>query len=220
MAIDYYNQVAPRYEKQFYPDTTSSHYKVARKGLYAVCASGMGPGKNVLELGCGTGVYTRLFLATGANVLSVDGSSGMLAIAKKKVNANFMLMDINKLSFDPVFDCVVGIYILQYVDIQNVLARVYHVLKPGGVAVFIESNVFNPVTLWYAAKNQVAHPLPRWRYASIMKKIGFSNIKTWPFEFMPTFMDKLDFLPLTVFMEKIPLLKELAGSVFVTGVTV
>lgn len=214
MAIDYYNCEAFRYEKQFYPDTLGSHIKIADKALRVIQACNIESGSKVLELGCGTGIYTRTFASIGAIVTAVDGSTGMLNLARIKGGATFVLADVNELQFGPEFDCVVGVYILQYTNIENVLTRVKSALKPGGRVAFIESNVFNPVTLWCAWRNKVAHPLPRWEYERIMNGIGFHKVKTIPFEFTPTFFNGHITWP-----EKVPILREFAGSVIVTGVT-
>ena len=41
--------------------------------------------KNILELGCGTGSYTKYFLKNKFKITAVDQSRYMLTIAKKKI---------------------------------------------------------------------------------------------------------------------------------------
>lgn len=216
MAVNYYDKVAFQYEKQFYPDNDISNIKIADKALRVISATEMKKGKNVLELGCGTGIYTKLFACTGASIVAVDGSAEMLKFAKSKLDGkvSFVHTNVEDLAFAPVFDCIVGVYILQYTNIPYVLRLVKRMLKDDGKIAFIESNIFNPITLWYAYKNKVAHPLPRFMYSNILRNIGFKNVETTPFEFVPSFCD----LPKLhkVKFDAVPIVKELAGSVLVT----
>jgi ubiquinone/menaquinone biosynthesis C-methylase UbiE len=213
MAINYYDRIATNYDRRFYPDTSSSNHKVIDKAMRIINATRMGREQNVLELGCGTGIYTRIFSAFTTNIMAVDGSQNMLDIAKTRVKGNvfFKQADINTLLLEPVFDCIVGVYILQYVDVRNVLFRVSKMLKPGGRVAFIEPNALNPLIKWWEYKNQVSHALPRWEYVRIMKEMGFKDARSQPFEFTPS-----NFNLRVNWLEKIPLVKELAGSVIIT----
>lgn len=67
-------------------------------------------GARVLELGCGTGSFTRLLLDAGAQLTSLDGSSRMIERARKKApRATFQQVDLRTFeaptasSFDVVF---------------------------------------------------------------------------------------------------------------------
>jgi demethylmenaquinone methyltransferase / 2-methoxy-6-polyprenyl-1,4-benzoquinol methylase len=61
----------------------------------AVARLSLGSGSRVLELGCGTGSFTRLLLGTGASVTSVDGSARMLERARSKAaGATFECQDL------------------------------------------------------------------------------------------------------------------------------
>src|SRR5436305_1969786 len=42
------------------------------------------PGERILDLACGDGVLTEKIIARGAEVVSVDGSSDMIAAARKR----------------------------------------------------------------------------------------------------------------------------------------
>jgi ubiquinone/menaquinone biosynthesis C-methylase UbiE len=213
MAINYYDRIASNYDRMFYPNTSSSNHKVIDKAMRIINATRMGREQNVLELGCGTGIYTRIFAAFTTNIIAVDGSQNMLDIAKTRVKGNviFKQADINNLLLEPVFDCIVGVYILQHVDVRNVLFRVSKMLKPGGRVAFIEPNALNPLIKWWEFKNKVSHALPRWEYVKIMKEVGFKDAKSQPFEFTPSnFNFRVNWL------EKIQLVKELAGSVIIT----
>ena len=213
MAINYYDRIAASYDQRFYPNTTLTNQKIIDKALRIINASKMGREQNVLELGCGTGIYTRIFAAFTTNLIAVDGSQRMIDIAKTRVKGNviFKQADINNLLFEPIFDCIVGVYILQYVDVRKVLFRVSKMLKPGGRVAFIEPNALNPLIKWWEFKNKVSHALPRWEYVRIMKEVGFKDATSQPFEFTPP-----NFNHRITWPEKIPLVKEFAGSVLIT----
>jgi len=71
------------------------------------------PGDRVLELGCGTGLMTRILLDRGAVVTSVDRSEPMLARARVRApEATFIASDV--LAFEPgaKYDRVIFSYIL------------------------------------------------------------------------------------------------------------
>ena len=71
------------------------------------------PGMRVLELGCGTGLMTRLLLDRGAIVTSVDRSAPMLARARERApEATFISSDVTTFSTDDTFERVILSYIL------------------------------------------------------------------------------------------------------------
>jgi ubiquinone/menaquinone biosynthesis C-methylase UbiE/uncharacterized protein YbaR (Trm112 family) len=99
-------------------------------------------GMDVLDLGCGTGNFTRLFsdLAKPGAVIGMDLSlpmlkKGMNRLAEQK-NSDFMLMraDVMKWPFAPeTFDrihCAGSLHL--FPDPQNVFDSVYRSLKKGG----------------------------------------------------------------------------------------
>jgi ubiquinone/menaquinone biosynthesis C-methylase UbiE len=76
----------------------------------AIAHLAMLPGTRVLELGCGTGSFTRLFLERGADVTAIDGAHRMLLRARRKApGAEFAQVDLRAFEapecarFDMVF---------------------------------------------------------------------------------------------------------------------
>ena len=51
----------------------------------AISLTGIGPGSQVLDLGCGPGAFCRLAADAGARVTGLDSSPGMLQIANERV---------------------------------------------------------------------------------------------------------------------------------------
>jgi SAM-dependent methyltransferase len=99
----------------------------------------------VVELGCGTGVTAVRLLAAGFEVVAIDSSPAMLAIARKRapratfVEASFVTAEI------PPCDAVIAVgevfnYLFDTANtpkaLERVFARVFKALWPGGVFLF------------------------------------------------------------------------------------
>jgi ubiquinone/menaquinone biosynthesis C-methylase UbiE len=97
------------------------------------------PKTNWLELGCGTGHWTKFFSECGFQVTAVDNSEAMLEIARSKnlENVQFLNADAARLPFpDGHFSGIVSITMLEFVDdLELVLNEIDRVLKPGGTLV-------------------------------------------------------------------------------------
>jgi ubiquinone/menaquinone biosynthesis C-methylase UbiE len=103
-------------------------------------------GQDLLELGCGTGEYTVVYAHLGARVLAVDLSAVAIEVARER--ARFYGLE-DRITFicasaedapcpDQAFDAVVGTYILHHLEIEAAARRIKRMLKPGGVALFLE----------------------------------------------------------------------------------
>jgi len=90
---------------------------------------------NLLDVGCGSGIFSSLAHATGAKVTGIDASEPLIAEAKQRVpSANFSVGEMEELPFgDAVFDVVTGFNSFQYAaNVKNALTEAKRVLKPGG----------------------------------------------------------------------------------------
>jgi ubiquinone/menaquinone biosynthesis C-methylase UbiE len=99
----------------------------------------LAPGARVLDLGCGTGVPTAGMLTeSGLEVVGVDASTEMLALARRNVPAGrFVAMDLMELDgslgeFDGVC-AFFSLLMLRREDIPRVLRRTKALLRPGAV---------------------------------------------------------------------------------------
>ena len=94
-------------------------------------------GKKVLDVGCGFGRDSKHFAENGFNVIGIDASLGMLKLAEKVPLAQFMLMDMLKLSFkDKSFDgiwCCASLLHVRHEEAAFVLKGFKRVLKQGGI---------------------------------------------------------------------------------------
>ncbi len=102
-------------------------------------------GKTILEYGCGAGVYTVVLAARGAKVIAFDISPELLALTKKRVEANqvegvqLLLGTAHSLPFpDESIDIIFGMAILHHLDVEVASKELWRVLSKGGRAIFKE----------------------------------------------------------------------------------
>lgn len=108
-------------------------------------AVGKANGKNLLELGCGTGKYSIQFAKLGCNVTAMDYSKKMLEIAEQKAKnekakINFLQKNMLDFHFEKKFDTIVSFdslnHALSKFEMETVLRNVFNSLKNGGIFVF------------------------------------------------------------------------------------
>jgi len=100
----------------------------------------IGPGSDVLELGCGAGLPMTAALADGRTVTGVDISAAQIELATRLVpGATFVHADMLEVRFEPSsFDAVAAFYSLPHVprdEVPALLGRIAGWLRPGGVFV-------------------------------------------------------------------------------------
>lgn len=93
------------------------------------------PAGRALDAACGTGRYAEWLAAAGHEVVGVDGSPDMLAIARAKLpSAAFHRGELTRLPLpDAAVDLVVcGLALTHQPDLRPVFAEFARVLRPGG----------------------------------------------------------------------------------------
>jgi len=101
----------------------------------------------VLELGCGRGDLTLELLRRGAEVVAVDMSPAMVALARGRApEARFLVAPVEETGLDSAgFDRVVGKWILHHADVPDTGREVARLLRRGGRAAFFENQDRNPL---------------------------------------------------------------------------
>ena len=102
--------------------------------------------KSIIDLGCGTGGHAIPLAKRGYQVTGIDSSREMISVAKKKaanfkLNIDFRVMDLRRLSLGRSFDaaiCMFSVtnYFMTDKDLNNFLSRVRDHLSQGGLYIF------------------------------------------------------------------------------------
>lgn len=109
----------------------------------ALRQAGLQPGMHAVDVACGTGAVTRAILEVlkgDGRVLGVDPSDGMLAVARKRVTAEFQKGHAEALPAETAsFDFLSMGYALRHVAQLETAFREYkRVLRPGGRVLVLE----------------------------------------------------------------------------------
>jgi SAM-dependent methyltransferase len=197
-------------------------------------SSHLKPGMTILELGCGTGYFTRELKHSGAEIVAIDISPELLEIAKAESsapNVRYEIQNACALTYpDGIFDSVVGSSILHHLEIEEALAEVYRVLKPGGTIYFTEPNMLNPQIAiqknvpWVKRRlgdspNETA--FFRWPLRRLLEETGYRDVHVDPFDFLHPkipvrWINRMG--ALADFLENVPVISEFAGSLYIRAI--
>ncbi|MBC8088794.1 MAG: class I SAM-dependent methyltransferase [Phycisphaerae bacterium] len=104
--------------------------------------------RTVLEIGCGTGKNTEWIAEYASQLIAMDFSEGMLAVAQQRVSKHsvrFIQHDVRErwpIENDSV-ETIIGNLVLEHVhDLRPVYAEAARVLRPGGELYFCELHPF------------------------------------------------------------------------------
>ena len=135
---DQYEGVADSYDQTFKLLPSREH--VEAFSLYRLL--GDLSGRSVLDLACGTGIFTRAIHRWGAaRVVGVDISEDMVRVARAHeadapLGLEYVVGDAAALDAIGQFDCVVGIFLLGYANSRDMLVQMgksaARNLRPGG----------------------------------------------------------------------------------------
>ena len=146
-----YKIYAPVYDRVFAPSFAEGHTRMVE-------ALDAQPGERVLEVGVGTGISLRHYVA-GVRVDALDFSTAMLKKAQKRLDkaevaaeVTLHQMDAHKLEFDDdTFDhAVVAHAIAVVAEPEVVLREMIRVTQPGGKLVVVNHYKDDPGKLWRA----------------------------------------------------------------------
>jgi ubiquinone/menaquinone biosynthesis C-methylase UbiE len=109
----------------------------------------------VLDIGCGSGILAFELAQYYDNVVAVDLSAKMLAIAREKrsaPNIEYIQMDASQLAIERQFDLIVSATTLHHLKhLPSTLLSIKKLLNPHGKIVFLDniSEVETPATIGY-----------------------------------------------------------------------
>ncbi len=212
--------------------TPAGKLRAARRAALIAAGGRLQAGARVLEVGCGTGLFTERFAATGANLTAIDISEDLLAFARGRrldpAQVRFMRGRFEDLRGEPPFDAVIGSSVLHHLDLDDALDTARLLLRPGGYLSFAEPNLLNPQVFLerrfsslpmfsYVSPDETA--FVRWRLADTLGRHGYTDIRITPFDWLHPATPPWLIAPvrqLTRLLERIPLVRECAGSIAIT----
>jgi len=109
-------------------------------------------GMDILDLGCGPGIYTEKLALQGHQITGIDFSRNSIAYAKdqakeKNLSIEYLCQNYLELEFNNGFDLIFIIYtdfgVLVPKERDRLLENIYNALKPGGAFIFDVINYRN-----------------------------------------------------------------------------
>lgn len=231
----HFDTFADRYDYNYHYTKPFTKYKIDKKSrefVRLVRSNYLRNRIKVLEIGCGTGEYTKHLAKRmpEAQIIGLDISRNVIKIAKTKCkkfkNTSFIIRSAYKTGFkENSLDVVCGFYVLHHLEIPRVRKEILRILKPDGLVFFYEPNVLNPIVYLIKSskilKKIVGDSPDEWAINPLSVKKVFSPFEVlniaqtefiWPVDSLPLnllkFMDRA-----TSFLRFVPLIKYLGGSV-------
>jgi 2-polyprenyl-3-methyl-5-hydroxy-6-metoxy-1,4-benzoquinol methylase len=131
-------------------------------------------GMNILDFGCGTGIFSEQFDKIGANVIGVDVSQELVERNRSLIpTIDFRLTSGDTLDFpNNKFDLIHSMMVLQHIpgNIRCSIVKEFNrTLKPGGYVMIVES-------IYQADSSAHLFPISEHEWVSLFEKNGFRLI--------------------------------------------
>ena len=111
--------------------------------------------RNILEIGCGTGAFSRLLAKRAEKVIALDLSPQMIRLARENSklypNIDFIESDVMTYQLpDDHFDGIASLTTLHHLPMTDILKKIKKTLKPGGTLVCLDLyQRSNPTDLFF-----------------------------------------------------------------------
>jgi 2-polyprenyl-3-methyl-5-hydroxy-6-metoxy-1,4-benzoquinol methylase len=174
--------------------TPAGRVRARRRAALILEHAGVGPSSRILEVGCGSGLFTELFAESGAEIVALDLSPELLALARRRglpQRVRFVEQCLEEFDRETGFDAVVGSSVLHHLDLVPALRRAFALLAPGGRLSFAEPNMLNPQIFaertfrrWFpqVSPDETAFVKPRLRRQ--LHAAGFEDVDIEPFDWL------------------------------------
>jgi SAM-dependent methyltransferase len=98
---------------------------------------------SALEIGCGSGEFTRLLARRARRVTALDLSPEMVRVARERSaacpNIDYFVADTTKRDISPdTYDCIATIATLHHLPLEPTLTRLRDALRPGGTLLVLD----------------------------------------------------------------------------------
>lgn len=99
--------------------------------------------QTVLDLGCGTGKFSRLLAERANKVTALDLSPNSIQIARQRSqqfnNIDYQVADISQCDFaSERFEAIVSIATFHHLSLEQLIPKLKAALKPGGVLIILD----------------------------------------------------------------------------------
>ena len=125
------------------------------------------PLSSALDVGCGTGLSTVALKEIAQNVIGVDASAEMIALAPKEDGIKYFVAPAENLPFEEnEFDIITLSQVFHWLDKDKFLAEANRVLRPNGWLVAYDNYFSGQMTentefhRWYKEEYLEKYPIP------------------------------------------------------------
>jgi 2-polyprenyl-3-methyl-5-hydroxy-6-metoxy-1,4-benzoquinol methylase len=161
LQLEYYQNHSSEYEKEnFIKRKPNRLFKRKVKIVNKCLKNQFKEDINILEIGAGTGLFTYFAIQhlRFSKYVCSDLSNSMLKIAETRIAESnldvkgvtfeiYNLLETPK--FESKYDIVIGIDVLHHLDDPiNALKKLSAQVNKGGKLIFIETNIYNPISLY------------------------------------------------------------------------
>ncbi|SFF09816.1 class I SAM-dependent methyltransferase [Spirosoma endophyticum] len=190
-AIDYHGEIAAQFDRRY----ESSVAFLERFRVWTdLLDQYVKPIDRVLDLGCGSGIFSNYLAEKGCIVTGIDGSEAMIALCnqkKKVVNVRYVVQSLplpDPAKYAPQ-DVVMMSSLLEYMDnMDQMLQQVRDLLKPNGLLIVsipnqlslyrrVERRLFR-LTGWPAYFAHIRHRSTAATFSRHLSELGFYRIET------------------------------------------
>lgn len=190
-AIDFHGEIAQQFDRRY----ESSIAFLERFRVWTnLLDQYVNPIDRVLDLGCGSGIFSNYLAEIGCIVTGIDGSEAMIALCNQKktvVNVRYIVQSLplpNPMKYARQ-DVVIMSSLLEYMDdMGQMLQQVRDLLKPNGLLIVsipnqlslyrrLERRLFR-LTGWPAYFAHIRNSSTEATFARHLSEVGFDKIET------------------------------------------
>lgn len=176
-------------------DTPAGRLRARRRAALILEYADVTPESRILEVGCGSGLFTEMFAESGAQIVALDLSPDLLDLARQRGlppdRVRFVQQRFEEYPGEGTFDAVIGSSVLHHLDVAPALERALALLKPGGRFSFAEPNLLNP-QVWAERRFRRFFPqvspdetaFLRRRLRRQLLQAGFESVEIEPFDWL------------------------------------
>lgn len=141
--VDYYRRRAAEYDRTAYPDLDAATARIDR------VVAAFAPRGSILELACGTGMWTRALAMHSEDVTALDASIEPVAIARTRCPSYVRFEQADLFQWQPTerYDVVFFAFWLSHVPaarLDRFLDAVTSAVAPGGRLLFVDEHAAYP----------------------------------------------------------------------------